>query len=60
MTQGGLSKIKKFRISPEDAKELAHKAEQAGMNESEYLRLLISQKPNDYPEIRILLKEFIN
>jgi hypothetical protein len=39
---------------------LADKAEQAGVNESEYLRLLISQKPNDYPEIRILLKELIN
>jgi hypothetical protein len=36
------------------------KAEQAGVNESEYLRLLISQKPNDYPEIRTLLKELIN
>jgi hypothetical protein len=39
---------------------LADKAEQAGVNESEYLRLLISQKPNDYPEIRTLLKELIN
>lgn len=30
------------------------------MTESEYLRLMISQKPNDYPEIRILLRELIN
>ena len=30
------------------------------MRESEYIRLLLSQKPNDYPEIRILLKELIN
>lgn len=31
-----------------------------GMNDSEYLRLMISQKPNDYPEIVDLLKELIN
>ena len=30
------------------------------MTETEYQRLLISQKPNDYLEIRILLKELIN
>ena len=26
----------------------------------EYIRLLISQKPNDYPEVRKILKELIN
>ena len=30
------------------------------MCEADYLRLLISQKPNDYPEVRELLKELIN
>ena len=60
MTQGRLSKVKKFRISPEEAKVLANKVELANMTESEYLRLMISQKPNDYPKIRILLKELIN
>ena len=30
------------------------------MNEAEYLRLLISQMPNDYPEIRQALKQLIN
>lgn len=30
------------------------------MNEAEYLRLLISQMPNDYPEIRQELKQLIN
>ena len=30
------------------------------MCEADYLRLLITQKPSDYPEIRILLKELIN
>ena len=29
-------------------------------NDSEYIRLLISQKPNDYPELRKILKELIN
>ena len=56
MTQGRLSKVKKFRISPEEAKVLANKVELANMTESEYLRLMISQKPNDYPKIRILLE----
>ena len=32
------------------------KAKANGMNEAEYIRLLISQKPNDYPEVRKLLK----
>lgn len=60
MMQNKLSQIKKSRLSSEDARELAKKAELANMTESEYLRLMISQKPNDYPEIRILLKELIN
>ena len=30
------------------------------MNDAEYLRLLISQTPNDYPEIRQELKQLIN
>ena len=51
---------KLVRMTPEEAKELSAKAEIAGMNESCYLRLMIRQKPNDYPEIRQLLKELIN
>ena len=27
---------------------------------TDYLRLLITQKPNDYPEIRVLLRKLIN
>ena len=45
---------------PEEAKMLAKKACDNGMNEAEYIRLLISQKPNDYPEVRKILKELIN
>lgn len=39
---------------------LVKKAGESGMCEADYLRLLISQKPNDYPEVRKLLKELIN
>ncbi|MDD3417410.1 MAG: MobC family plasmid mobilization relaxosome protein [Mobilitalea sp.] len=51
---------KTLRLMPEEAKMLSGKAHAANMNEAEYLRLLISQKPNDYPEIRKLLKDLIN
>lgn len=51
---------KTLRLMPGEAKELSEKAVAAGMCEADYLRLLITQKPNDYPEIRILLKELIN
>lgn len=60
MSQDKLTLVKKFRLSPREASMLADKAQQADMTESEYLRLMISQNPNDYPEIRILLKELIN
>ena len=51
---------KTLRLMPCEAVVLAEKSKAAGMNEAEYLRLLIRQKPNDYPEIRVLLKELIN
>lgn len=51
---------KLLRITPEEAKMLEDKALSSGMDESAYLRLMISQKPNDYPEVRRLLKELIN
>ena len=51
---------KTLRLTAEEADRLREKAAEAGMNEAEYLRLLISQKPNDYPEIRKLLKQFVN
>lgn len=56
--QHSVSKL--LRMTPEEAKTLALKAEAVGMTESQYLRLLISQKPNDYPEVRKLLRELIN
>lgn len=51
---------KTLRLRPEEAKVLEFRAKEAGLNEAEYLRLLISQKPNDYPEIRKLLRDLIN
>ena len=51
---------KLLRLTPDEAKLLTERAENAGLTETAYLRLLISQKPNDYPEIRKLLKELIN
>ena len=50
---------KTLRLMPQEAKVLSDKAKANGMNEAEYIRLLISQKPNDYPEVRKLLKELI-
>ena len=52
--------IKPFRLTRREADRLKKQAQERGMKESEYIRLLLSQKPNDYPEIRILLKELIN
>lgn len=51
---------KTLRLKPAEAKELAVKAAEAGMCEADYIRLLITQKPMDYPEIRKLLKTLIN
>lgn len=51
---------KTLRLMPVEAEMLSNKACAANMKEAEYLRLLISQKPNDYPEIRRLLKDLIN
>ena len=52
--------IKPFRMTKKEAEKLRLDARQKGIKESEYIRLLLSQKPNDYPEIRIMLRELIN
>ena len=49
-----------FRLSESEVQLLKEKASANGITESEYIRLMISQKPNDSPEIRKLLKETIN
>lgn len=52
--------VKPFRMTKKEAEQLRINAEEKGLKESEYIRLLLSQKPNDYPEIRTLLRELIN
>ncbi|MDE6626316.1 MAG: MobC family plasmid mobilization relaxosome protein [Lachnospiraceae bacterium] len=52
--------VKHFRLTIEAAEAFSKLAEQEGMKESDYFRLLITQKPNDYPELRSGLKSLIN
>lgn len=51
---------KTLRLMPKEAIQLSEKAKAAELCEADYLRLMITQKPNDYPEIRTLLRELIN
>lgn len=60
MPGGKKDVIKPFRMTQKEADRLKKQAEERGMKESEYIRLLLSQKPNDYPEIRTLLRELIS
>lgn len=49
-----------FRVSEQERDELSRQAKANQMTESAYLRLLVSQKPKDYPEVRTLLRSLIN
>ncbi len=51
---------KLLRVTPQEASLIRERAKERNLSEAKYMRLLISQKPNDYPEIRALLKELIN
>ena len=51
---------KTLRLVKEDSELLYEKAKQAGMNENEYLRMLIRERPADMPEVRELIKSLIN
>ena len=51
---------KAFRLTQDQADELKRKVDAAGMSESEFIRVLITEKPKDYPEIRELLNRLIN
>ena len=44
--------VKHFRLTAHDAGIFSEKAKEAGMKEADYFRLLITQEPNDYPEVR--------
>ena len=56
----GKQKIVVFRVSEEEGKQLTEDADARGLTESAYLRLLIRQKPKDYPEVKDQLKTLIN
>ena len=50
---------KAYRLTKEQDEELKRKVGVLGMTESEFIRLLITQKPKDYPEIRQMLTGLI-
>ena len=54
------SVIKGFRMTDAEAEELSDRAAEAGMSESDYLRLCLKSSPNDFPEIRKAIKQLIN
>jgi hypothetical protein len=56
----GLSLRKAYRLTEEQNEELQQKVSDLGMTESEFIRLLITQRPKDYPEIRQMLNGLIN
>jgi hypothetical protein len=56
----GMSLRKAYRLTEEQNYELQKKVSELGMTESEFIRLLITQRPKDYPEIRQMLNGLIN
>lgn len=52
--------VKHYRLTSDDALAFHKKAEEAGMTESDYFRLLITQQPSDYPEIRSSIRALVN
>ncbi|MBE5871260.1 MAG: MobC family plasmid mobilization relaxosome protein [Lachnospiraceae bacterium] len=51
---------KAYRLTKEQDEELKRKVEELGMTESEFIRLLITEKPKDYPEIRQMLTGLVD
>ncbi|MBR6223750.1 MAG: plasmid mobilization relaxosome protein MobC [Lachnospiraceae bacterium] len=56
----GMNLRKAYRLTEEQNAELQEKVAELGMTESEFIRLLITQRPKDYPEIRAMLNSLIN
>ncbi len=48
------------RLTTEDAALLEERAKERGMKGSAYVRMLIRQKPEEYPEIRKSLNALVN
>ncbi len=59
MAEGKREVIRHCRLTRKEAERLKERAHEKGMTESAYIRLLLSGKPTDYPETRILLKELV-
>lgn len=59
MAEGKREVIRHCRLTRKEADRLKEQARERGMTESAYIRLLLSGKPKDYPETRILLKELV-
>ena len=51
---------KAYRLTKEQDEELKRKVAESGMTESEFIRLMITEQPKDYPEIRAMLDRLIN
>ena len=51
---------KAFRLTKEQDEELKRKVAESGLTESEFIRLMITEQPKDYPEIRAMLNRLIN
>lgn len=60
MKRTGKNVNKHFRFSESEAEILKEKAKGNDMNETEYLRFLISQRPRDHPKVQELLAELVN
>ena len=60
MAEKTYTELKTLRLTPEENKLLKVRCEAFHMKEAEYFRFLLSQKPSDYPEIRVLIKSLIN
>ena len=56
----GMNLRKAYKLTEEQNEELQAKVSELGMTESEFIRLLITQRPKDYPEIRQMLNRLIN
>lgn len=50
---------KAYRLTKEQDEQLKKKVAELGLTESEFIRLLITQNPKDYPEIRRMLTGLI-
>ena len=51
---------KELRLSESELEDLQRQAGEMGVNDSQYLRMLISNKPRDYPTIRQELYQLNN